>query len=1102
MFASAARWMGSRLALGLAGMGGAIFGLGLARCLFELDPLRLSAFGVWPGALSTASVGLAGSAMLSVYARRRIAANHRASPWAPLALALPLIGLLAADINPLRSVTLLVGAGVLAGLLLVTPAFWVSNLTQSGDVRSSWSRQFLLSLSLFLCLFCLYLRTLAPAVGAADTFEFQVGVARLGIAHGSGYPLLMLLGRLFTLLPVGGTLAFRANLTSAFFGALASVGVERVSRRLGARPLVALLAGLAFGVSPTLWSRSVEIEAYTLNAAFAAAILYLALGFCDVVHGSSRPKTQVLRITNYRLRLYILAFVFGLSLTNHLTTLLLAPACLFAILLGTITGRRETGAPPPDSSASVPRHPPHSALRGSFFVVLAFLLGLAIYIYLPLRWPAVNHGEALSLAGLLNILTGNEAKGAFQWRLPFQDFGRYPIVWSKIVGEYGWVGLGLALLGTIRLLWPVRPAALAQEPAPIANPRPAAWAGFQSVIAHCSALITLALAYLGYLYFALAFNVPDPDFSAFFIPLHLIAAVLMGLGVQWLLDGLTHIHSGDSGWHRPLARLASATPARFALNGTMPTHALSVMLLASFSLLPMASLWRTFPRVDHSGNWASQKAGELMLNQPLADHAAILADSEKIAPLGYLQIAEGWRPDLDIIVLPDEASYRAALDKRLAAGQVVYLGRYLPGLGSAYSLRSVGPLAEVSPAPFTSTSLRVQPAVAQPHGVGIHLDGYAQADGSSMLSAAAAGELDISLVWRAPAAPTDNLLVNLRLVDNTGQAAWRSAGSVPVGGLYPTNAWRVGEIITDFYSLPIAPSLAPGIYQLEVALLPPFAPAPASAWTAIAPVKITPSARPPVPPHLLRDQFGPNWLLGYDIPEAVAPGSSFVVTLFWRRTTQSIVVPGPSGSLSQSSPVSIAAWPVGAVVPVNYHLTAPTTGDSLDLSVDGNGPAVCGWLAPSVQTCPLPPIMLSGQAAVEGAVNYANQLLLNRARLETPTATPGGSVKVQLEWQALRAIGADYTVFVHLLGPDGLVHGQIDSWPVSGTRATSGWAPGERIVDPYTVQLPPEAPLGTYQVEIGLYLLATGERLPVLNPDGLPIDDRLLLRGLVIQSSR
>src|SRR5262249_41357011 len=130
-----------------------------------------------------------------------------------------------------------------------------------------------------LVLFFLYLRTLAPAVGQADTFEFQVDIARLGIAHGSGYPLLMLVGKVFTLLPLGGTLAFRANLTSAFFGALAAVGVQRLARRLSIGPLAALLAGLAWGVSATLWSRAVEIEAYTLNATFVVLILGLALSF-------------------------------------------------------------------------------------------------------------------------------------------------------------------------------------------------------------------------------------------------------------------------------------------------------------------------------------------------------------------------------------------------------------------------------------------------------------------------------------------------------------------------------------------------------------------------------------------------------------------------------------------------------------------------------------------------------------------------------------------------------------------------------------------------------------------------------------------------------
>jgi hypothetical protein len=71
--------------------------------------------------------------------------------------------------------------------------------------------------------------------------------------------------------------------------------------------------------------------------------------------------------------------------------------------------------------------------------------------------------------------------------------------------------------------------------------------------------------------------------------------------------------------------------------------------------------------------------GEGVLALPLAENAAILADSEKIAPLYYLQQAEGVRSDLEIMVLPDEAAYRAELDARLTAGQTVYLARFLPG---------------------------------------------------------------------------------------------------------------------------------------------------------------------------------------------------------------------------------------------------------------------------------------------------------------------------------------------------------------------------------------------------------------------------------------
>jgi hypothetical protein len=192
--------------------------------------------------------------------------------------------------------------------------------------------------------------------------------------------------------------------------------------------------------------------------------------------------------------------------------------------------------------------------------------------------------------------------------------------------------------------------------------------------------------------------------------------------------------------------------------------------------------------------------------------------------------------------------------------------------------------------------------------------------------------LDLTLVWHSRAVPADNLLVSLRLVDGAGQTLWQSAGSVPAGGLYPTNAWRAGEYVSDFYRLPVSPSLPPGSYQVQAALAPPFAAIPESAWSAVAPVTIAPPAVAPTPTHAVRDSFGPNWLLGYDIPPAVAPGSRYAVTLYWLRTTAALSVT----ALGETR--SLAAWPAGAVVPIVYNRVAPAQGDRISLAVGTGAP--------------------------------------------------------------------------------------------------------------------------------------------------------------------
>lgn len=86
-------------------------------------------------------------------------------------------------------------------------------------------------------------------------------------------------------------------------------------------------------------------------------------------------------------------------------------------------------------------------------------------------------------------------------------------------------------------------------------------------------------------------------------------------------------------------------------------------------------------------------------------------------------------------------------------------------------------------------------------------------------------------------------------------------------------------------------------------------------------------------------------------------------------------------------------------------------------------------------------------------------------------------VRVTLYWQASPTPSPDYTVFVHLVGADGM-RGQYDSPPARGGLPMSGWLPGEVIADEHPVAVTPDAPAGDYQLLVGLYDPATGARVP------------------------
>ena len=109
------------------------------------------------------------------------------------------------------------------------------------------------------------------------------------------------------------------------------------------------------------------------------------------------------------------------------------------------------------------------------------------------------------------------------------------------------------------------------------------------------------------------------------------------------------------------------------------------------------------------------------------------------------------------------------------------------------------------------------------------------------------------------------------------------------------------------------------------------------------------------------------------------------------------------------------------------------------------------------------------------------------------SSTVGCWLEFVLYWRAEQKMDTDYTVFVHAVGPDGEIWAQRDTPPDGGSYPTSRWVVGEVIADPMRVPLPAEIPPGPLDLVVGMYRPDTGQRLPVLNAEGQPVGDNVVL---------
>ncbi|MGD9015420.1 MAG: DUF2723 domain-containing protein, partial [Candidatus Omnitrophota bacterium] len=177
-------------------------------------------------------------------------------------------------------------------------------------------KDYLLTGILFLLSFVVYIKTLCPTVYEGDSGEILAAIATLGIAHPTGFPLYMLLGKLFTIIIPLGDIAYRVNILSAFFASL-SVGIIYLTLKtlLGNRP-VCLGAALAFAFSATLWSHATAARVYTLAGFFITLLIW------TIFLWSMKQKDKYL---------FIFAVILGLALGTHAMVILVIPVAIATI---------------------------------------------------------------------------------------------------------------------------------------------------------------------------------------------------------------------------------------------------------------------------------------------------------------------------------------------------------------------------------------------------------------------------------------------------------------------------------------------------------------------------------------------------------------------------------------------------------------------------------------------------------------------------------------------------------------------------------------------------------------------------------------------------
>lgn len=273
--------------------------------------------------------------------------------------------------------------------------------------------------------FIIFLCFQAQGIVGGDSGDVVTAAVTGGVPHPPGYPLYTFFGFLLNKLPLF-TPAWRVGLLSSLPHAFTLALVFAIVYSLTRRKLAATFASLVLLGNYLFFLYSVTPEVFALLDLFVATVFYLAVRF----YQTKKAKY-----------LYILVFVFGLSLTHHPLILFFAPALMLLLWnrRNLVFGKKD-------------------GIRMVVLCLQSFAAGLVPWAYIPVAargTSIINWDHAVTLTNFIRLVTRADygtfvsssvfGSSVISRLLNTQAYGQYVMI------DFSYIGILLILLGGMYL---------------------------------------------------------------------------------------------------------------------------------------------------------------------------------------------------------------------------------------------------------------------------------------------------------------------------------------------------------------------------------------------------------------------------------------------------------------------------------------------------------------------------------------------------------------------------------------------------------------------------------------------------------------------------